>query len=197
MGIISVFGLARASLLPLGMALTIVGCGGSEQPVPPPGVPMNPPQEDPALAEMMGEETPASKPTAAEVAEPAAPAMPPASKHTIAGVSVSEIDAASVSKAVEKAGWKADASSTVTGKLYETVRVNISADKNKGVVEITRRAKAAGTATDASPTAKEAATAREKEGAAVVLDEPGDVAVSLSWTGKDAKKLLDKLVAKK
>lgn len=197
MGIIRVFGSARTSLLPLSVVLAMASCGGGAEPVPPPGVPMNPPQEDPALAEMMGEETPAPKPTAAQVAEPAAPAMPPASKHTIAGVSISEIDSSALTKAIEKAGWKADGATTVTGKVYETLRVNIAAEKNKGVVEIARRAKTPGSATEAIPTAKEAATAREKEGAALLLDDAGDVTVSLSWTGKDAKKLLDKLVTKK
>lgn len=51
----------------------VVGCGGSDVPEAPPGAPINPPQEDPALAEMMAAGTP--HPSAAP--EPSVSAAPP------------------------------------------------------------------------------------------------------------------------
>jgi hypothetical protein len=184
-------------LIPTTLILALSGCGSSHVPVPPPGEPMNPPTEDPGLAEMLGEPSPPAKSTAsaAAVTEPPAPAMPPASKHTIAGVSISDIDEASLVKAIEKAGWKADGAASTAGKLYETVRVGIAADKNKGSVEITRRVKTAGTSEN--PTTQEMQATRTKDGAAVMHDATADAVVTLSWTGKDAKKLLEKLVTKK
>jgi hypothetical protein len=56
----------------------VVGCGGSEVPEAPPGAPINPPQEDPALAEMMAAGTP-SPSAAPEPTVSAAPSAPSAS----------------------------------------------------------------------------------------------------------------------
>jgi hypothetical protein len=53
--------------------VTAVGCGGSDIPEAPPGVPMTPPTEDPALAEMMAAGSPTSTPQPSVTATAASP----------------------------------------------------------------------------------------------------------------------------
>ena len=70
-GLVSV-GSAPMRIVLLSLALSVsaatsllCGCGGSDLPAAPPGQPMNPPMQDPAMAEMMGDTASSPTPTVA------------------------------------------------------------------------------------------------------------------------------------
>lgn len=172
-----------------------LACGGSTPPAEPP-----PKEEAPAPPPP----PPAEEPAPAESAEPAAEPAPepapskPASKATISGISISDVEGPVVVAAMQKLGWAPESVEISGGNIgkFENIRFTLAKDGTGGSVEIVRPAHSPQPgASMMSPEAQRADA--EKRGAAY-YDPDADVLVVVVVDGKPgvAKQLLGKLVQK-
>jgi len=123
----------------------------------------------------------------------------PKSTATVAGVSLSDIDAKAFVAEVQKLTWAPQdvAISGGTVGKYENFRFGIAKGNFTGFIEVIRPAKEPTGASASMMPPKDQKAMREAS-SAVFLDETADILVVVNVDGKqaEAKKLLDKLIKK-
>ena len=185
---------ARSLRSLVALSFIVVACGGSPTP------PAAEPKPDPAPKE---EPKPAgdTKKEPEEKKEPVAepPPAPEKAKSTttIAGVSISDIDAKALVAAVQKIGWAPQDVQTSGGTVgkYENIRFGIASATLEGTLEIIRPAKTPTGSSASMMKPKDQAAMKEGLGA-VFVDKDAEVAIIIVIEGKpaEAKKVLDKLL---
>jgi hypothetical protein len=177
------------------LSLFTVACGSP----PPPATPEPKPEPvKPAEPEKPEPEKPKEPEPEPETPPPAVEAKPK-SKHTIGGISISDVEGPAIVAEAQKIGWAPTNVALLGGTVgkYENIRFGIDSGKANGYIEVIRPAHEPthGGANMMAP--KDQAAMKESLGA-VLLDEEADVLIIVVVEDKpaEAKKLLAKLVKK-